>query len=84
MQRKTIGRTFAAIAVGAMMSAPLAAPAFAQVVTPSQHQQLPPDSHDWRGGGAPRGVDRHCDRNGFWHNNDNDRGGHRDARCHPW
>ncbi|WP_067668188.1 hypothetical protein [Nocardia miyunensis] len=83
MQRKIIGRAFAAVAVGAMLSAPLAAPALAEVVTPA-HQQPQPDSNDWRGGGAPKGIDRHCDRHGNWHNNNNDRNGHRDNRCRTW
>jgi len=92
VKRKVIGRVFAAVAVGAMMTASFAGAANAHVVVPV-HQQPPnsgsgggpgPDGHDWRDHGAPPNIDRHCDRHGNWHNGDNDQGGHRDQRCHPW
>ncbi|MFI5782886.1 hypothetical protein [Nocardia sp. NPDC051570] len=82
MKRKVIGRVFAAVAVGAMMTASFAGTASAEAVVP-MHQDWP-DSHDWRDPGAPWGVDRHCDRHGFWHDHDHDQFGHPDGRCHPW
>ncbi|WP_216901363.1 hypothetical protein [Nocardia alni] len=83
MKHKVIGGVLAAAAVGAMTTTSFAGVASAAPIA-SVHQQQGPDSNDWRGGGAPAGIDRHCDRNGNWHNSNNDRGGHRDARCRAW
>ncbi|MFI1916746.1 hypothetical protein [Nocardia sp. NPDC020380] len=88
MKRTIFGRIVAAVAVSMLISAPLAVTASAAVVP--MHQQPPgsaggppPDGRDWRDGG-PGDRDRHCDRNGYWHDNDNDGPGHRDNRCDAW
>ncbi len=40
---------------------------------PGRHDPRDPHHNDWR-----------CDRRGFWHNDQHDRWGHRDGRCHAW
>jgi hypothetical protein len=47
---------------------------------------------EWKGFNNPGMVDPsdpynndwHCDRHGFWHNDENDQYGHQDSRCHKW
>lgn len=82
MRHKVIGGLVTAAAVGTLMIGPVVGMASAASV-PTVHQQGP-DSRDWRDPGAPPGIDRHCDRHGFWHNDDHDGPGHPDGRCHPW
>ncbi|MFI5781838.1 hypothetical protein [Nocardia sp. NPDC051570] len=96
MKHKVFGRLFAAVAVSAMLTASFEATATAQAAMP-MHQQPPfsgsgggpgptpaPDTRDWRGPDAPD-RDRHCTRDGHWHNDDNDQAGHFDPQhCPTW
>jgi hypothetical protein len=40
---------------------------------PGAHDPSDPFQNDW-----------HCDKKGFWHNNEHDPFGHLDPRCHKW
>ncbi|RJO75240.1 hypothetical protein D5S18_17965 [Nocardia panacis] len=86
MNRSTISRLFAALAACSIIAVPVAYSTVAAAIP--MHQQPPGssdpgDDHDWRDGG-PSDRDRHCDSNGYWHDNDDDQLGHRDDRCGPW
>ncbi|RJO76386.1 hypothetical protein D5S18_08635 [Nocardia panacis] len=87
MNHRTLSRLFVALAACSIIAAPVAQSAVAAAVP--MHHQPPPgsagprDDRDWREGGPPD-RDRHCDHNGYWHNDDNDPFGHHDDRCPSW
>lgn len=91
MTRRILGGAFAALAAATVVTGGFSgltggtgtATAHPVAAMPAP-QQSSMDGRDWRDPGAPPDVDRHCDRRGFWHNDDNDFGGRPDPRCHPW
>ncbi|WP_067676031.1 hypothetical protein [Nocardia miyunensis] len=86
--KRTLSASFVAIAAGALLAGPVIGSAAANPVQPAPVHQ----DNNWGGFNRPGWHDPkdpfrqdwHCDRQGMWHNNEHDRGGHHDRRCRAW
>jgi hypothetical protein len=73
MTKRILAVTFAIAAAGTVAAGTAsAAPAFT-----TSHDRVVVNHHE------PR-HDPHCTRDGRWHNDNRDRGGHPDGRCPRW
>lgn len=85
MKTTLIKGMIALAGAGGLVAAPAMGVAGAAAPAPIQAQAI---DADWLGfhhpGFLPPGTpfhDWHCDRHGFWHNDENDQFGHLDGRC---